>query len=84
MRWHFQAIRTIPSSHAVPGAGRSDVGLLEIRQPSVRAARGLTICVVLIAYADRPQLRELARKHGLMMPCDSDSWRLERGNKVIT
>ncbi len=36
----------------------------------------------LIAYADRPQLRELARKHGLMMPCDSDSWRLERGHKV--
>ncbi len=37
------------------------------------------------AYWPTPTARSsasLARKHGLMMPCDSDSWRLERGAKV--
>jgi hypothetical protein len=52
------------------------------------AARDCAVATVarltrsLIAYADRTPLREFAMKHGLAMPCDSDSWRLERGNKV--
>ena len=84
--WHFycRQLGLKPEQAVWVSTATGDGSLDEVASKDCAVVEASRLTRSLIAYADHPQLRELARKHGLMMPCDSDSWRLERGHKVIT